>query len=576
MFGDKRLPDKGNESPERTNSASEASEAGSEQREPVKIVLEEIIRPLAIAGMLTCLAISFAQFINAMLPSWPGRLFSYFIFFVCLESIHAQRLLPRLYSAAEDRLRFRFVEWVILILVVRFGVYLHYGQARLLSDVAAWTEDMSTFLDVGFVVNVILVAIFWTLALFLSQAMYDLETAPIERMPAVTDPDYYLRSTMPRHGRTDRQAILQRMTNIFFGGGLFLFLFAGLSRIDVQELVTLQHAPSAGVILNVLIYFMIGFLMISQARYAILKADWELQGIPVQEHIGRRWTVLALAFLGAIGLISALLPVNYSVGLIDTLSMIVRWIWFRFMQIAYLIIFIFSYLLGLLMSLLSGKDPAPPSQGFAASPRPTPPMPTAQADMAWWQIVRSLLFWATLTGVVSYSLFHFINDRWGIFRNLSVLRLFAWLGGLWQRFRSGTRNTLLQIRRQVAQRLAARRRGEKASRWGYLSLRRLSPREKVRYYYLSILKRSAQQGFGRIPSKTPLEYKETLSKELPEADEQLCVLTEAFVEARYSDHSVSEENASMLQRVWRHVKKALVLRKRRPANPSSAANEEHS
>jgi len=77
-------------------------------------------------------------------------------------------------------------------------------------------------------VNVILVAIFWTLALFLSQAMYDLETAPIERMPAVTDPDYYLRSTMPRHGRTDRQAILQRMTNIFFGGGLFLFLFAGL------------------------------------------------------------------------------------------------------------------------------------------------------------------------------------------------------------------------------------------------------------------------------------------------------------------------------------------------------------
>jgi len=245
------------------------------------------------------------------------------------------------------------------------------------------------------------------------------------------------------------------------------------------------------------------------------------------------------------------------------------------MQIAYLIIFIFSYLLGLLMSLLSGKDPAPPSKGFAASPRPTPPMPTAQPDMAWWQIVRSLLFWATLTGIVGYSLFHFINDRWGLFRNLSALRLFAWLGGLWQRFRSGTRSTLLQIRQQVAQRLAARRQRGKASRWGYISLRRLSPREKVRYYYLSILKRSAQQGFGRIPSKTPLEYKETLSKELPEADEQLCVLTEAFVEARYSDHNVSDESASTLQRVWRRIKRSLILRKRRGVDEPPTINEEH-
>jgi hypothetical protein len=211
------------------------------------------------------------------------------------------------------------------------------------------------------------------------------------------------------------------------------------------------------------------------------------------------------------------------------------------MQIAYLIIFIISYLIGLLMSLLTGNQPAPPSQGFAASPRPTPPIPTVQADMAWWQIVRSLLFWATLTGVIGYSLFHFVNDRWGLFRNLSVLRLFAWLGGLWQRFRSGTRHTLLQIRRQVAQRFAALRRGEKASRWGYLSLRKLSQREKVRYYYLSILKRSAQLGFGRTPSKTP-----------------------------------SDESSSILQKVWRRIKRSLILRKRRGVDePPVVVHEEH-
>ena len=147
MSGDKRFPDMGDENVGLGDATPGSAEAVSGKRRLGEVALEEIIRPLAIAGMLTCIAISLAQFINSLLPNWPGQLFSYFIFFVCLESIHAQRLLPRLYSASGDRLRFRFVEWVILILLVRFGVYLHYGKARLASDVAAWTEDMSAFFD---------------------------------------------------------------------------------------------------------------------------------------------------------------------------------------------------------------------------------------------------------------------------------------------------------------------------------------------------------------------------------------------------------------------------------------------
>ncbi len=536
-------------------------------RDLKQTALEEIIRPLAITSMLTCIAIALSQMISSFSSEWPGGFFTALTFIVCLESIHSERFLARTRLSGRDRFRFRFVEWVSILLLVRFGVYLRYGMRQLMADMAAWTTNLGSFFEIGFVLNALLI---WYLASLLSRTMRELEASPIERMPAVTDPDYYLRSTMPRHGRTDRRAGLNRIVSVFFWGGAALLVLTGISQVDVQDLIVFRHSRSSGIILNALAYFLIGFLIISQAHYTILKANWDLQGIPILGPLGRRWVLLLLAFLAVIGLVSALLPVSYSVGILDVLFTVVRWTVYMLAQFAFLLLFIISYVLGFLIRLLTGR----PTEGVSPemqriTPPPAPPT-VAQEPALWWQVLRSLLFWAVLTGVVGYSLFHFLGDRWDLFRKLSATRLFAWLRGLWGNLGRRGRGVMSRLRAEIARRLAARQQRVQASTWRYFSLRRLTPRERLRYFYLSILYRSAKQGFGRAPSLTPLEYEDILRREMPEAEGEVHALTQSFIEARYTEHSISREYITPIEAAWRYVKRVLNLHRRRPAAKESS------
>ena len=543
--------------------STDVAEGAPGQRQVIQVTLEEVVRPLAIAGMLTCIAISLSQLVAAYAPEWPGSFFVLLTFAVCLESISAQRLLTRRRLRGQDRFRFRFVEVVVILLLMRFGVYLHYGPARLTADMSSWSTDLGTFFDLGFLANSFLIAIFWFVASHLSQAMQMLEAAPIEKMPAVTDPNFYLRSTMPHHGRTDRQAQLGRIVGIFFGGGVILLLLTALSRVDVQDLVVLQHSRSSGIILNALAYFVIGLLLISQAQYTILKANWELQDIPLLGSLGRRWLLMVLGFLLLLGAVSALLPVGYSVGIIEAISSAVHWLIYFILQVVFLVLFVVSLIFGLLMRLFSGGAQNSPPPTLEQPPPPVPPQALAQGPAAWWLVARSLIFWAILTGVIGYSLYHFAIDRWGLFRGFAAGRFFAWVGRGWRQMLRNTRRAAARLRQQIAARLAARQARMERSVWRYLALGRLSPRERVRYFYLSTLRRSAQQGYGRPPGITPLQYEGTLARQMPEVGEQVHELTQAFVEARYSEHSISAGDASAVQRIFRAVRRALTARRRK-------------
>ena len=530
------------------------------ERDWAQITLEQAVRPIAIAAMLTCICISVAQVVALIAPRWPGRFFTVLTFLVSLESIHAQRLISRSGPSQRDWWRFRFVEWVVILLVVRLGTSIGRGTQGLIADVASWSADLTTFLDLGFLAGSVLIATFWGLAMLLSRAMQELEASPIEREPSITDPDFYLRSTMPRRGRTDRQARLHIIVTTFFWGGVVILLLSGFAQVDVRDLVLLRHSRSSGVILNVMAYFLIGLLLIGQVQYTILRANWELANIPILGRLGQRWILLLASFLLLVALASALLPVSYSVGLLEAVSTAVAWLSITIMKAVSLLLLVLSVILSFLLGRSSGS---PTQSTRQPTPSPPPPSPSvANEPWPWWGVVRSLIFWVILTGVVGYSLLHFARDRWGLLRGISVGRLLAWLRGLWRSMRSRTRIAASRIRQGIAQRLASRRHPQQGHASRYFSLRRLSPRGLVRYYYLSILRRTSRQGFGRPPCSTPLEYQETLARELPDAADQVARLSWAFVEARYSEHPISSQDAGAVKGAWRLVKRALTWRRR--------------
>lgn len=561
---------------EKTENSKKERDDTETTREWSKIALEEVARPLAISAMLTCITISLNQLVSSAFPEWPGGFLSVLTFLVCLESIHAHRLIMRLELRSEERWRFRFVEWVFILLVVRFGVYIEYGAAQLAADVARWSLDVGAFFDAGFIVNSILMVIFWTLALTLSSAIQELEASPIEKKPRVTDPNHYLYNTMPRHGRIDRQARLNRIAGIFTGGGIILLILAGLSQVDVRDLMAFEHSYSAGVLLNVLAYFLIGFLLIGQARYTMLKAHWEIEDIPIMESIGKRWILLALSFLFLIGLISAFLPVGYSVGIVDTLSIALQWTLYILAQIAFGLLFLISSLLAMLIGFMTGT-PSEPEPSPRPMPQPQAPAPTTPGGpAAWWPLVRSLTFWTVLIGIIGYSIFHFANYRWSIFQKISLTGFSRWLLSLWQGVHSGTKKATQGIRRAIADRLPFRKGRQRIRPWRYISLRRLSLRKRIRYFYLSTLRRGEQQNISRPPSATPQEYRNILSKQVPEVAEQFDELTQAFIEARYSEHTITEEEVSNVKKAWRQVKRFLGLYRRHKESDTTEEKKENS
>jgi hypothetical protein len=117
------------------------------------------------------------------------------------------------------------------------------------------------------------------------------------------------------------------------------------------------------------------------------------------------------------------------------------------------------------------------------------------------------------------------------------------------------------------------RRGLAEAPFRFFRLGALSPRERVLYYYLSILRRADQQGFPRQRTQTPYEYEGTLAPHLIQAQQEMSLLTQAFVEARYSRHTFERQQARRVRLDWQRVKAALQALKRKSDTATHNAGE---
>jgi hypothetical protein len=84
-----------------------------------------------------------------------------------------------------------------------------------------------------------------------------------------------------------------------------------------------------------------------------------------------------------------------------------------------------------------------------------------------------------------------------------------------------------------------------------------SNRGRVRYYYMDVVRRARRAGYPRAPAQTPLAYEAVLRDKLPETREQLELLTDSFVEARYSHHPIEGDLVRRVRVGWQWIKQNL-------------------
>ena len=98
-----------------------------------------------------------------------------------------------------------------------------------------------------------------------------------------------------------------------------------------------------------------------------------------------------------------------------------------------------------------------------------------------------------------------------------------------------------------------------------VSVRRLIAAARIRRVYAELMALCGRLGEPRAISLTPNEFLPKAGQVFPQHEEELALITRAYVQVRYGEYPESREEVEQVIRAWRQVKQdgARMLRRRR-------------
>ena len=102
-----------------------------------------------------------------------------------------------------------------------------------------------------------------------------------------------------------------------------------------------------------------------------------------------------------------------------------------------------------------------------------------------------------------------------------------------------------------------------ATKWRFMNPYRFTPRQQVIFFYLALIRRGKEAGLPRHPSQTPYEYARFIGPDLIEQTEAVSDMTEGFLNARYSPHEATPEQANRVKQAWDAGAKGINLKTQR-------------
>ena len=512
--------------------------------------VDNLLRPVMIAGMLACLTAPLVYALQWLGLGYNANHFLIFAFFASLEGVLSERVLQQRRIAGWAYLGSRLSEAIILLLLLKLSTYISLGLDQLLSDAQTWLSDPYRFVTNLDLFLGTLFIVMWGCSLYVARMVMELDVSEGKAPPPEdkTSTQYYMWLTRPPVAR-DRQETVGWLTEIVLWGGIVLLLTSAAVHLFVA---------SAGVLaIPTLLYFALGIALLAQARFSVTQSGWQAQGIEIQPEVARRWLVWVVVFLIGVSLVALILPTYYTLGPLQACLGVLSIVYAVLSFLVGLLIFLVTLPLALLLPNVD--NPTPPPLDIGALPPPEPV--AASASSPWLQVLASAAFWVIVLAIVGYALIRFWRDRvgkqedgepavdtlWGRFR--------AWMKSLWQRWWTWRQGLQDQLALRWPGRKAESPLAARLSRLFFLG--RLPPREMVRFFYLSATRRAAQAGKPRRSGQTPYEYQDSLDEQFPELEPDLEGLTDAFVQARYGSQPVEEKDAMAVKPLWQRVKAAL-------------------
>jgi hypothetical protein len=370
--------------------------------------------------------------------------------------------------------------------------------------------------------------------------------------------DYAKRQEIAYYYSEDRALARRRLVDRILIMGAIMVAISAVVSMDLKYIWG-DRALISGTYINLLLYFVLGFALFSQTQYAILGATWRQESTPVQRNVGSRWVATSLFFLLVLASLVWFLPTGYSLGLLGTLSVLFSYL----MSIVVFLWNLFGFLLVSIFRLLGFFEDH--SQELNNNPElpnlRMPPVVPGQPN-PWIEVLKSILFWTVLIGVMGFALYQYLKQNQELWQMIRRFPLVSWLINLFE----GSRHWFNRTWRSVVSGMGTVRNrftpaqtvGETKETWRFIRIHSLTPRQQVLFYFLAFLRKAEQQGIHRRKTQTPYEYAQMLEASMPEAQANLEPFTDTFVEARYSQHPVTRDQASQAHGWWKSLRKIML------------------
>lgn len=497
--------------------------------------------------MMACLTVAFVQLGERVFQTWTGN---YLIIAGILVSVEAMATRKQSESLEfRESLLFHLSEWIALAVLLKLMIYLAHGPAQILTDLKLWQENfLQNFFTLEYIVDLTILLAIW----FLSRS-FSAELNDLYRIDEITDEEDVGRLQNILH------EIRERLASSVFVIGAMVTILSVLTRLATPFLPAPLDSKSLGYaapVIVVSVYFFLAFILLSQSQFAFLQTRWFWQHLPVSPEMTQNWIKYGLIFFLILTVVAFILPTQYSIGLFDTLGYAIELLT-RFFSFLMVLITLPFTLLFSLFSLINGNPQQPPLPMVQTPLQPAAPgQPTP-----WLEFIRSLAFWIIFIAVIILAIRFYLKENSALWGAIAQFPLFHWVAGVWSRFirwLKGTNQQVVDILRREIQRVQSTRRpSPNLALHRHFGTGRMTPRKRVIYFYLSLLDLASQQGLARRPSQTPSQYEQRLAEALPENQEHIKGLTNAFIEARYSQHPVEEDQSRQAGNLFDQIRAAL-------------------
>jgi len=512
---------------------------------------------LLVSVMLTCFAFIISNFLHAISPSWGLYWFPILTFMISMITLiarYAQHSMPGIF---QNKALSILVEILLIFLIAKLVSLismLPLGWSSIWVEILSWPQNIQqNFFDLDFMLRSSGLLLVWLLAWFFSAPLIQLE-----------EDHALMEQEKLGFTFTDRYKARRSLIGLVFSLGIVMIILLGIWKSSLPFFFDVPMSTTL-LIAIMLAYFFTAFVFLALNQYAIMKARWYFNDIPVNPKLAQHWLFYSLVFISLVIVVIILLPTNLPLDISQLAQWLAEAITFLFTLILSLILAPFALVISLLGRLLNVEIPEETVQ--QAEPEMTEILPTAITSVPWWDVVKSIIFWTVFLTVVIFAITYYLRNKPNLLGFFRELKIASWVRNFWQWLVRGVQSfhkTAGESIRKGIDSVGTFLRRQKLSLPPIVDLARyLPPRQAVILVYTDWIQWNSQHGFDRKLSQTPLEYAQAFYQRLPEADdlvEPVNLLTDVFIQARYSKRSILRAQARQAQSISHQLKKNFTVR----------------